>query len=247
MRPAFIDLDQTRACGTSSIRCWFGPRGAGTSASPARSAVPLLALDRVPFNNRSVDLRCCTHAVKSIARAWCNDSALRLIRRKASVRHETTDRARRDKVSGHAAEDPFAEAAVSIGAGHKQIRAFFLGDADQLRSAGTSLLEYDPGAAVDPVPRQITSQVIKMPECGIFLVALASFDDRYARRSLQEEEARRTLPDVPREYPSNRSRHAPLAAYSLRRARPESDDPSSELLRPDRAPCKRLPLPSSAQ
>ena len=184
--------------------------------------------------------------MKSIAQA-VHDSASRLTCRKASVRHETTDRARRDKVSGHAAEDPFAEAAVSIGAGHKQIRAFLLGDADQLRSAGSSLLEYDPGAAVDPVQRQITSQVIKMPECGIFLVALASFRRSLRASQLAREEARRTRPDVPRACPSNRSRHAPLAAYSLRRARPESDDPSSEPLRPDRAPCKRLPLPSSAQ
>ena len=92
------------------------------------------ALARSRTDQSKRDLRCCTHGMKSIARAW-QHSAFRLIRRKASVRHETTDRARRDKIPGHAAEDPFAEAAASIGAGHKQIRAFLLGDADQLRSA----------------------------------------------------------------------------------------------------------------
>ena len=47
--------------------------------------------------------------------------------------HEATDRARGKKVASDAAEDPFAEATMSVSASHEQIR--------RLRPAQTGLTE----------------------------------------------------------------------------------------------------------
>lgn len=50
-----------------------------------------------------------------------------------SVRHEAGDRACVEEFARHAAEDPLAEAAMSVGTSDQKVRTFLLRDPEQLR------------------------------------------------------------------------------------------------------------------
>jgi hypothetical protein len=88
----------------------------------------------------------------------------RATRRQASVRHRATDRTGREQFPCHAAEDPFAEAAVPVGTGGQEVGPLFLIDPDQLGGTRTLLREYDPGSALDAVLGQIIGHVVEMPK-----------------------------------------------------------------------------------
>ncbi len=48
------------------------------------------------------------------------------------MRHQTADRARRQQIMGHPAEDPFVKPTMSICPSHKQVSPFLLGEPDDL-------------------------------------------------------------------------------------------------------------------
>ena len=68
------------------------------------------------------------------------------------MRHQAADRACRQKVASHAAENPVAQTAMPVGARHNQIRPFILGKADQLRGPRSLLPKHHARAAIDPMP-----------------------------------------------------------------------------------------------
>ena len=134
-----------------------------------------------------------------------------------SVRHQTADRAGRQQLPRHAAEDPLAKAAVSIGARDQQSAH------SPLFRTGALLLEHDLGPVLYAVVRQVSSDIVEPSECGLLIARPTRFDDADARRPLQPvRPARRD--ELP-EYPSSRSRHILPAVGPLLRARPMSDGP----------------------
>src|SRR6478735_7707592 len=82
----------------------------------------------------------------------------------ASVRHEATDGAAREKLSRHAAEDQLAEPAMSIAARDQKVRVLLFGDSQQLFSAGSLLLQQYFGSRLDAMLGQVTGNVLKSPQ-----------------------------------------------------------------------------------
>jgi len=97
-----------------------------------------------------------------------------------SVRHETADWARRQQIARHAAEDPFAEATVPIGAGDKQIRMLVLGKSDQLGSTRSVLMENDTIFGFDPVVPEVARHIIQARLGWVLVAPQADFRDGYA-------------------------------------------------------------------
>ena len=131
---------------------------------------------------------------------------------------------------------------MSISAGHKQIRAFLFGDADHLRSARSSLLKYQfLGAAIDPVPCQMTRVRSSRCRSAVFSsspLQASTIVTRVAACKIRKRVVHgptclaRVLPT---DHDVLRSQRTHCIGHDEK-----SDDPSSELLRRHRAPCKRL-------
>jgi hypothetical protein len=102
------------------------------------------------------------------------------------VRHEAADWACRQQLPRHPAEDPLAEAAVSVGAGDQQVGMFFLSAPDQLLRARSLLLQHDFRSAFNAMVRQIAGYVVEPVQCGLLVVRPTRLDNGDARRLFQE-------------------------------------------------------------
>ena len=114
----------------------------------------------------------------------------------ASVRHETADWGTCEQIARHAAENPFAQTAVSIRAGDEQVGAFLLSEFDQLSRAGSFSMKDDPGTTLDAMPCQIAGDVTEPFKRSFLVAGPANFGNRNARRLVQQR--KRILDGAPR-------------------------------------------------